>query len=124
MKQAAPQAGLVFDTLYREGEWVAAGKPIVVLLPPPNIKVRAFVPETRSRPPARGQEARVMVDGVSEPFLGKVSYISPRGVHPAGHLQPGEPGQARLHDRKSVSLPRPRRNCIPVSRWMCEFVKR
>ncbi|MGH7938643.1 MAG: secretion protein HlyD, partial [Bryobacteraceae bacterium] len=37
MKQSAPQAGLVYDTLFREGEWVAAGKPIVQLLPPPNI---------------------------------------------------------------------------------------
>src|SRR5947207_12321671 len=46
-KQAAPQSGLVYDTLFRQGEWVPAGKPVVVLLPPPNIKVRAFVPETR-----------------------------------------------------------------------------
>src|SRR4030081_3956792 len=46
-KQAAPQSGLVYDTLFRQGEWVHAGTPVVVLLPPPNIKVRAFVPETR-----------------------------------------------------------------------------
>src|SRR6266404_9778763 len=46
-KQTAPQSGLVYDTLFRQGEWVAAGKPVVVLLPPQNIKVRAFVPETR-----------------------------------------------------------------------------
>src|SRR5262245_37043749 len=46
-KQAAPQSGLVYDTLFRQGEWVAAGKPVVVLLPPQNIKVRAFVPEPR-----------------------------------------------------------------------------
>ena len=45
-RQKAPKAGLVFDTLYREGEWVAAGRPVVVLLPPLNIKVRTFVPET------------------------------------------------------------------------------
>ena len=25
-RQAAPQAGLVYDTLFRQGEWVAAGK--------------------------------------------------------------------------------------------------
>ena len=27
-KQAAPQSGLVFDTLFRQGEWVPAGKPV------------------------------------------------------------------------------------------------
>ena len=30
-RRSAPQAGLVYDTLYRQGEWVAAGKPEVVL---------------------------------------------------------------------------------------------
>ena len=45
----APKDGLVFDTLYREGDWVAAGKPVIVLLPPANIKVRAFVPAGETR---------------------------------------------------------------------------
>lgn len=43
---AARRAGLVFDTLYREGEWVSAGSPIIQLLPPENLEVRFFVPET------------------------------------------------------------------------------
>jgi HlyD family secretion protein len=69
---------LVFDTLYREGEWVAAGRPVVMLLPPENIKVRAFVPETRIAAITTGAPVRVTVDGVSEAFAGRVSYISPR----------------------------------------------
>ena len=43
---ATTRAGRVFDTLYREGEWVAAGSPVVRMLPPQNVKVRFFVPET------------------------------------------------------------------------------
>ena len=31
---AAPVAGQVFDVLYQPGEWVAAGRPVVRLLPP------------------------------------------------------------------------------------------
>src|SRR5262249_17538960 len=46
-RQSAPFAALVFDTIYREGEWVEAGRPVVALLPPKNVKVRAFVPEPR-----------------------------------------------------------------------------
>ncbi len=42
---ASPRDGLVFDTLYREGEWVAAGNPVVQVLPPENLEVRFFVPE-------------------------------------------------------------------------------
>jgi HlyD family secretion protein len=79
--QAAPQAGLVFDTLYRQGEWVAAGRPIISMLPPANIKVRAFVPETRIGKIQLGASARVQVDGVSEPFAGKVSFISPQAEY-------------------------------------------
>jgi HlyD family secretion protein len=80
-RQAAPQAGLVFDTLYREGEWIPAGRPVVVMLPPPNIKVRAFVPETRIGAIHPGDRVQVWVDGVHEPFFGKVSYISPRAEY-------------------------------------------
>ncbi len=80
-RQAAPQAGLVYDTLYRQGEWVAAGKPVVALLPPQNIKVRAFVPETRVGSVHYGDEVRVAVDGVRDPFVGKVSYISPHAEY-------------------------------------------
>ena len=80
-QQVAPQAGLVFDTLYRPGEWVAAGRPVIVLLPPQNIKVRAFVPETRLAAIQPGNGARVMVDGLPEPLVGKVSFISPRAEY-------------------------------------------
>jgi HlyD family secretion protein len=81
MKQDAPQAGLVYDTLFREGEWVGAGKPVVMLLPPANIKVRAFVPETDVGALRVGQTAEVMVDGLAEPLPGKISYISRRAEY-------------------------------------------
>ena len=80
-RQSAMQPGLVFDTLYRTGEWVAAGRPVVALLPPENIKVRAFVPETRVGSIHPGDRVRVLVDGVSEPFVGKVSFISPQAEY-------------------------------------------
>jgi HlyD family secretion protein len=80
-QQSAPQAGLVYDTLYRQGEWVGAGKPVVALLPPQNIKVRAFVPETRVGSIRYGESVCVAVDGVNKPFLGKVSYISPHAEY-------------------------------------------
>jgi HlyD family secretion protein len=75
-RRSAPQAGLIFDTLFREGEWVAAGRPVVALLPPQNIKVRAFVAESRVGSIKVGDSVRVTVDGVKEPHAGKVSYIS------------------------------------------------
>jgi HlyD family secretion protein len=78
MRQTASKAGVVVDTLYREGEWVAAGKPVVQLLPPENVKVRLFMPEERLGTVRYGKEVRVSVDGIAEPFVGKVSFISPK----------------------------------------------
>jgi HlyD family secretion protein len=77
-QQIATQDALVFDTIFRVGEWVPAGRPVVSLLPPENIKVRAFVPEERIGSIHPGDPVRVTMDGVSDPAAGKVSFISPQ----------------------------------------------
>lgn len=76
--QTAPQAGLVFDTLYREGEFVGAGSPVVVLLPPANIKVRFFVPEPALGALRAGESVRMTLDGRAAPLAATVSYVSPQ----------------------------------------------
>jgi HlyD family secretion protein len=80
-QQAATQDALVFDTIYRVGEWVPAGRPVVSLLPAANIKVRAFVPEQRIGSIHPGDTIRVIIDGVKEPITGKVSFISPQAEY-------------------------------------------
>ncbi|MET3598597.1 HlyD family secretion protein [Martelella mangrovi] len=42
---SAPEAGRVEDIYYRTGEVVPAGRPVLALLPPGNIKIDFFVPE-------------------------------------------------------------------------------
>ncbi len=80
-RQAATADALVFDTLYREGEWVDAGRPVIALLPPENVRVRAFVPEPRFGAIRIGDAATVHVDGVPEPARGKVTFLSPRAEY-------------------------------------------
>ncbi|SSW67123.1 HlyD family secretion protein [Achromobacter agilis] len=75
-RQAAPAAGLVFDTLYRVGEWVRAGSPVVSLLPPGNIKVRLFVPQTALGGLKVGQALTVRCDGCGDPIPVRIDYIS------------------------------------------------
>ena len=77
----APEAAMVYDTLYRSGEWVAGGKPVISLLPPGSIKVRVFVPETMLAAIHQGDPVSVTVDGIKESFAGKVSFISPRAEY-------------------------------------------
>lgn len=79
--RTAPEAAMVYDTLYRSGEWVAAGKPVVSLLPPAGLKVRVFVPEGRLASIHAGDPVTVHMDGVKESFSGKVSFISPRAEY-------------------------------------------
>ncbi|MES9994521.1 HlyD family efflux transporter periplasmic adaptor subunit [Desulfovibrio aminophilus] len=79
--QAAPASGLVFDTLYRAGEWVPAGRPVVALLPPENVRVRFFVPETRVGSLAPGQEVEVLVDGRAEPARAEITFVSPEAEY-------------------------------------------
>jgi HlyD family secretion protein len=76
--QRAPQDALVQDTLYVPGEWVPAGAPVVSLLPPGNIKVRFFVPESRLGAVRAGQPVELACDGCGGPIAGTVTYIAPQ----------------------------------------------
>jgi HlyD family secretion protein len=75
-QQFAPANAFVQDTLYRQGEWVAAGNPVVVLLPPANLKVRFFVPETALAQIKTGQSVQVSMDGAAKNYSATVNYIS------------------------------------------------
>ena len=73
---AAPVTGLVQDTFFVEGEWVPAGRPVASLLPPGNVKVRFYVPETVLGGIPMGKEVQVSCDACASPITAKVSYVS------------------------------------------------
>jgi HlyD family secretion protein len=75
-QQFALTNGMVEDTLFRVGEWVAPGKPVVSLLPPTNLKVRFFVPETALSSLRQGLKVRVSFDGGPGPVEATINYIS------------------------------------------------
>jgi HlyD family secretion protein len=72
----ATQVGRVYDTLYREGEWVAAGSPVVRMLPPGNVKVRFFVPESIVGSLAVGRAVVLQCDGCGADIPAKLTYMS------------------------------------------------
>ncbi len=73
---AATQAGLVYDVPYRLGEWVPAGSPVVRMLPPGNVKVRFYVPETVVGALRNGQALQVRCDGCAAPVAATISYVA------------------------------------------------
>ena len=68
--------GVIVDTLYREGEFVKEGNPVVRMLPPANVKVRFFVPQALVGAIAPGRAASVSCDGCAAPVPVTVSYVS------------------------------------------------
>jgi HlyD family secretion protein len=74
--QFAPTNAFVHDTLFRLGEWVASGNPVVELLPPGNVKVRFFVPQAALPRIKPGQTVSVTFDGGPHACSATVNYIS------------------------------------------------
>ena len=60
--QIAPAHGLIADIFFRPGEYVAAGQPVLSLLPPENVKLRFFVPEAELGQLQIGQAVQVNCD--------------------------------------------------------------
>jgi HlyD family secretion protein len=73
---AAPQAGTIEQIFHRAGEVVAAGQPIVALLPPQNMKVRFFAPEDTLAQLPVGARVLVSCDGCAEPVPARVSFVA------------------------------------------------
>jgi len=75
-KMTSPVNGSVQQIYYRPGELVPAGRPVVSLLPPGNIKVRFFVPETELPKITLGDAVSIHCDGCKSDVAAKVTFIS------------------------------------------------
>jgi HlyD family secretion protein len=78
---AAPAAGVIADTLARPGETIAAGAPVVSLLPPENIFVRFFVPEPELSRLHVGDRVTLVCDNCPPDMTGTLTFISPQAEY-------------------------------------------
>jgi HlyD family secretion protein len=78
---AAPVSGLVADTYFNPGEMVAAGQPVVSILPPENIKVRFFVPQAMLVRVPIGTPIAIRCDGCARPIPATVRFVSPQAEY-------------------------------------------
>jgi HlyD family secretion protein len=72
----SPVTGTVEQVYYRPGEMVPADRPVVALLPPGNIKVRFYVPETVLPRIAYGDTIKIGCDGCAKDLTARVSFIA------------------------------------------------
>ncbi|UQY44488.1 HlyD family secretion protein [Mixta hanseatica] len=76
----APVNAQVSDIYYSPGEWVPAGKAVLALLPPENIKVRFFVSALRMSQLRYAQTISIRpLSG--PPLLAQINYISPQAEY-------------------------------------------
>jgi len=72
----APVAGIVQQIYFREGEMVAAGRPVLSIMPPGNMKLRFYVSETELPKFAVGDEVRVTCDNCAADLTARVYFIA------------------------------------------------
>ena len=77
----APASGRVADVLARAGETMAAGEPVVSLLPPENIFVRFFAPEAALATLHQGDQVALACDACAAGLTATISFISPQAEY-------------------------------------------
>ncbi len=115
---AAPEGGRITDHFHEPGEWVAAGTPVLELLPPGNVKVRFFVPEPLLGTLRLGGPVEIACDGC--PVVpGRISFIASRAEYTPpviysresraklvflAEARPDDPAAAGLHPGQPVDV--------------------
>ncbi|HEY3223782.1 MAG TPA: efflux RND transporter periplasmic adaptor subunit [Pseudolabrys sp.] len=72
----SPNEATVEQIYYRPGETVPAGRPVVALLPPGNLKIRFFAPQAILPEIKYGDVVGVSCDGCEKGLTAKVSFIA------------------------------------------------
>ena len=72
----SPADGTIEQIYFRPGESVPANRPVVALLPPQNLKLRFFAPETLLPEIKYGKAVTVSCDGCEKGLTAKVSFIA------------------------------------------------
>jgi HlyD family secretion protein len=75
-RQSAPMPARVQDVFLRPGEWVAAGQPVLALLPPAHRKARFYVPQAAVGGLKLDAAVHLHCDGCGAPIAARISFIA------------------------------------------------
>jgi HlyD family secretion protein len=75
-KAFSPETGTIQQVYYRPGETVPAGRPVISLLPPRNMKIRFFVPQAALPEIKLNETVGVTCDGCEANLTAQVSFIA------------------------------------------------
>ena len=123
-RAVSPDTGTIQQVYFRPGETVPAGRPVVSLLPPKNLKIRFFAPQGMLPQIKIGQSVGVSCDGCDKNLTAKVSFIAgsaeftPPVIYSLEEraklvflieARPDDPEKFRVGQPISVTLPEPAR---------------
>jgi HlyD family secretion protein len=75
-RMVSPETGTVQEVYYRPGETVPAGRAVVSILPPENLKIRFFARQGKLQSIKIGDVVAVSCDGCESNLNARVSFIS------------------------------------------------
>jgi HlyD family secretion protein len=75
-RAVSPAEGTIQEVYFRPGETVPPGRPVIALLPPSNLKIRFYAPETELTAVTIGQVVTVSCDGCEAGLTAQVSFIA------------------------------------------------
>ena len=116
----SPADGTIEQVYFRVGETVSAGKPVVALLPPKNLKMRFFAPEPILPQIKYGESVAVSCDGCENGLTAKISFIARSAEYTPPVIyslderaklvylieaRPDQPGKFRVGQPITVTLP-------------------
>jgi HlyD family secretion protein len=73
---SSPVSGTVQQIYYREGEMVPAGRAVISIIPPGNVKVRFFVPQAVLPTISIGDPVAIACDGCETDIAGRITFIA------------------------------------------------
>jgi len=116
----SPADGTIEEVYFRPGETVPAGRPVMALLPPGNLKIRFYVPEGLLPKINYGETVDVSCDGCANRLTAKVSFIARSAEYTPPVIysleertklvylieaRPAEPDKFRVGQPVTVTLP-------------------
>lgn len=116
----SPSDGIVQQIYFRPGETAPPGRPVLSLLPPGNLKIRFFAPETLLAGIGYGETVSLGCDGCAEGLTATVTFIASSAEYTPPVIysreeraklvylieaRPSEPGKFRVGQPVTVTLP-------------------
>jgi HlyD family secretion protein len=108
----APRDGVIEALPFKLGERPPAGAAVIVMLADGAPYARVYVPEPMRVTVKSGNAARVHVDGIEEPFAGRVRYVSADAAF-TPYFALTQKDRSRLSYLAEVTLTEPRATELP-----------